>query len=139
VNFSTGGSATGDTVNSIDPGPAVTTTYSLSCSNGGFATKDVVVRVPTLNIGASQVLINPGDSVTVFWDASGVNSCTVVGTDGFADSAPPPADLPDGTWTDSNGTGPLNAQTVYTLTCQTALRTLFETVIININPIFEEF
>lgn len=135
VNFSTGGATSGSVV--LDPGPSVTTTYSVSCDNGGFGSNTVTVRVPTTGITAAPTLIQPEGTSTITWSASGVNSCTVTGTDGFSASS---GNISGGlSWNSSTVAGPLTDQTIYTLSCVTNTGTHVDTVIININPIFEEF
>lgn len=141
VLFSTGG-VESDVIDKNAPDVPGDYDYELSCDNGGWTQRTVTVREPTIDINATKTLIQPGETSNVFWSAFGVDSCTVVGTDGFFDSVPPtPPNLVAGdTWDDNNDTGPLDEQTVYTLTCETAVpNTYIKEVIININPEFEEF
>lgn len=133
--FSTGGATSGSVV--LNPGPSVTTTYSVSCDNGGFGSDIVTVRVPTTGITAAPSLIQPEGFSTVTWSASGVNSCTVSGTDGFSASS---GDISGGgSWNSSTLAGPLTDQTTYTLSCVTNVDTHEDTAVINVNLVFEEF
>lgn len=142
ISFGGGFNTNGTIFGSTFDIPLSDTTYTIQCetSSGidtGFRTTDVTVLIPTLGITATPPLVQEGDSATVSWNAFGVNSCTVTGTDGFTDTS---GDLSGGvTYSGTNVTAPLVNQTTYTLTCDTGAEILVEKVIINVNPIFEEF
>jgi len=135
TGFSTGGNDSGTVfVYPVTPGIH---TYTIDCENTGFRSGSVEVRAPSVNITATPVLVKPGDPSTVSWSADGVNDCVVTGTDGYSDSwdisvGPP---LP---YTGSNVAGPINEQTEYVITCNTSTNMLVDSVVININPTFEE-
>jgi hypothetical protein len=86
-------------------------TYSLICTGpGGMspqATATVtVIRVPTVTLAATPVAVAVGGSSTLTWSSMNADSCTASGGWGgtLATSG-------------SQGTGPLTATTVYSMTC----------------------
>jgi len=134
--FSTGGLVTD---NILETGPIAPGSYDyqLDCKNTGFRQQTVIVREPILDFNANPALIQLGGSSNIEWSVSGVNSCSVSGPSGFSFSS---GDISGGgTWSDIQTVNNIVEQSVYTLTCQTNLRTIRKTAAVNINPNFQEF
>ncbi|MBI2618291.1 hypothetical protein HYW58_02460 [Candidatus Kaiserbacteria bacterium] len=128
VNFSTGGAVSGSAVVT----PADTTQYTVICSNGGQSSVTVNVLHPDLSITATPSLLQSGDTTSIAWFATSVNSCSVSeNNSGITDS-----------WSGTSGTqisSPITEQTIYTLTCLTDGGALSESVTVNLIPVFQEF
>lgn len=128
-------------VTSIDASCQQSVTYSTcehQCSNGACAAPPP----PSFNEGANGLtghlqirpaLVPRGFTTRVYWDVSGVESCSVTGTNG---------DSWSGVASGSTGrvSGVINQQTLYTLTCEAYEGQTFdpETAFVNIVPIFQE-
>ena len=128
VNFSTGGAVSG----SAEVTPSSTTQYTVICSNGGEASVTVTVLHPDLSITATPSLLQSGDTTSIAWSASSVNSCSVSeDNSGITDS-----------WSGTSGTqisSPITEQTIYTLSCVTDGGAVAESVTVSLIPIFQEF
>lgn len=103
-------------------------TYTLQCSNGGYAACTVAVVDPALSISAAPSRIRPGDSTVITWSAENVTSCTVSG----------PTLSALGT-TGAARTGPLFSQSTYALTCQIPAGLRIAQTTVTLAPSFEEF
>lgn len=128
INFSTGGSTSG----SADVTPDSTTTYTIICSNGGQGSTTVTVLDPVMSITAGPSLIQSGDTSSISWSATNVNSCSV-GEDN--------ASITD-SWSGTSGTqvsSVIAEQTVYTLTCLTDAGAVSQSVTVRLVPVFQEF
>lgn len=108
-------------------------------------------RFATSSIWALPSLVRAGDVTSINWSSGHVKSCTVSGTNG--DSWPKQTTQ---TQTDADGnqiqvpvtpaglsgsetSSPIQAQTIYTLACTTAVGTkVTQQVIVNILPVFQE-
>jgi len=75
---------------------------------------------------ANPLLVRSGNTTTLIWDTEGVDSCTVVGTNG---------DLFNGV-SGTRSSGPITEQTLFTLNCDDGAVT--DSVTVNVVPIFEE-
>ncbi|PIT91314.1 hypothetical protein COU17_00785 [Candidatus Kaiserbacteria bacterium CG10_big_fil_rev_8_21_14_0_10_49_17] len=124
VNFSTGGATSG----SVNLTPNTSTTYTVQCSNGGQASESVTVLNPDLSITATPVQVRFGDTSTIVWEATEVNSCSVTGPNFSASGT-----------SGSQGTGSVTQESTYTLSCSTDGGTVSESVTIRLIPAFEEF
>jgi hypothetical protein len=100
------------------------------CSGSTFYFPDITVHQPSVTITASPTRVKSGDSSTIAWTSYDTTGCTITkngqswksGTSGnVADSA-------------------LTAQTTYVATCHTtAGSTVTSTVVVNVDPQFNEF
>jgi len=138
-SFSTGGAATG---NEVFSGPEVggSHIYQLMCSyptGNVSAQSTVIVRQPTVSISAFPSFLKEGETSQVSWSAFGVNTCEVSGP-GISATAPPPDIAGGATWTSSATTPPLDAESVYTIRCETSVNKYFKQAIINVVPEGEE-
>lgn len=139
--FSTGNKTSG----SVQLDVTKDTTLSLSCQlkSGALCTPPsatvTLVKcggTPDLQLTAKPTRVISGESTALSWSASGTDAaCTLKGSDGKV-----LATSPAGACTASNSgtdisTGPLTKQTVYTLSCGAASKT----VIVNIVPKYSQF
>ena len=85
--------------------------------------------MPMLSITADRTLVKKGDSTTITWSATGVDSCVVTGPSGFFFTG----------LSGSESTGPILGQSIYTLICETAAGPVGDSVIVNVVPVFGEF
>jgi hypothetical protein len=123
TNFSTGGALSG----SVSVAPSATTDYTVTCGpNSGTIT--VTVINPTISISASPATVRSGDTTTITWSATSVNSCTVTGpgvsTSGSSGSLTTPA---------------ITSQSTYTLSCSTDGGTVTATTTVSLQGSFGEF
>ncbi len=127
TGFSTGGAPSG----SASTGSLTTVgphNYQVVCSGPGgtsapsFATVEVLPPNVTINADPARV-VSSGNSTTISWSATGVNSCTVTG--------------PGVSTTTSSGSQAVtvSAQSTYTITCDS----LSDSVTVNITSDFDEF
>jgi len=97
----------------------------------------VTVLVPTVSIIATPDRVNSGGTSTVSWDATHINSCTIMknGVTWQTLTAGPSHSL--------SGSAPdtVTMQTAYTMTCanNASVTAVTSSKIVNINPGFEEF
>lgn len=75
---------------------------------------------------ATPLIVQSGESTTLLWDTSGVESCTVTGTNG---------DLFNGT-SSTVSSGAITEQTIFTLNCDDG--TVTDSVTVNVVPVFQE-
>ena len=119
LGFTTGGAPSG----SKSVTPSVTTEYWLQCQAGCQDSITVEVLPFTMSITADPTTVRAGRESTITWESEGVTSCSVSG--------------PNFSATGLNGsklTGPIQAQSTYTLTCQTPLGVKSKSVNIRILP-----
>lgn len=144
--FSDGHAVTGQsgsyTVTPPTPDSGTTDTYALTCPSGSSNTvqADVTVRVPTVSISVSPDRVRSGDSSTVTWSSTNVDSCDIT-----RNSSPWKTGLTANVSRQVNGTSPdtITAQTTYKITCvndsgQTSASAT-GTATVNLVPGFEEF
>ena len=122
--------------------PAVTSTYSVTCTGAGGtsapAIATVTVLLPSLSISAVPNRVARGSSSTITWNATSVRSCSIT-KNGAA-------------WRSGNANGSniytgsavetINSQTIYVMSCRDVNGNPYSataTVIVNIAPDFQEF
>ena len=122
----------------VSTGPLFTnpTLYSLTCvgPNNAPSTVNVTVNVnqPNVSITANPDRVNVGDTSTISWTSSLVNSCTVTGpTSNTLFSTK--ANNPGGTKVT------INSQSVYTISCTVNGTPYSASTTVNILPKFNEF
>lgn len=153
-------SNSGDATSSITSTGQTVTTGAVSTStvsSGSYTDyqNTVEAQLATSTISVVPSLLHAGATTQVTWTSSHVRSCTVLGTNG--DSWPQPVQSSE-VVTDADGnqqtvqttttpagltgsetSSPINGQTIYTLTCVTALGTQLVTQTeVNIIPSFQE-
>ncbi|MDO8593794.1 MAG: hypothetical protein Q7R59_02770 [bacterium] len=137
-SFNTGGTTSGSaSIGALSS----TQNYQTSCSGPGGSVSSniatVTVLVPTVSITATPDRVNSGDTSTVSWDATHINSCTITrnGVTWQTLTAGPSHSL--------SGSAPdtLTTQMTYTMTCanNASVTAVTSTQMVNINPGFEEF
>ena len=130
--FSTGNATSGTKAVSVAGN------YTLSCTGTGGSCSDSVslgnsCTNPKASISAAPDRIQSGDTTTITYNASGVDtSCTITGPGAPSGDIPSNAcSVPNGSFT----TPALTSQTTYTVTCGDTT----DTVIVNVVPEFTEF
>lgn len=85
------------------------------------------VEVPGADISALPLRVSKGSNSTITWSSQDVSSCIVAG--------------PDLASTDESGVSSvkINARSVFTITCKTRDADVTDSVLVNINPVFQEF
>ena len=100
-----------------------TVTFTVTCiGDGGLATDQVVVSVPDIKANGSDgpITVASGSAVTLNWAAASVTSCSVS----------------PGGWTGTSGSqssGPLSADTKYTLSCTGSGGTVSDGVVVMVS------
>lgn len=97
----------------------------------------VVTACPGPNVAtidADRTRVNPGETVTLNWTASGIsNSCTITGPSGTLHTVNATnCNVPSG-----NVTTTVSTQSTYTISCESGAVT--DSVIVNVNPGYIEF
>lgn len=92
-------------------GPATGSSTSFTGTYQDYL-NSVLSALATSTLSAIPSLVHPGDKTHIVWNSSHVTSCQVKGTNG--DTWTALASAPQGELS-----GPINAQTIYTLTCTT--------------------
>jgi len=105
-----------------------TTDYELTCTGaGGSATQSAIVTVVGLGaavtLSASPSTIDSGDAATLTWSSSGAATCSASG----AWSGVKPAN-------GSQSTGPLAANSTYTLTCAGTMGQAEQSATVSVKP-----
>jgi hypothetical protein len=119
----------------VNVGPLTSSkNYQIYCDGpGGRVTSNTVpvtVLQPTLGITANPLRLTTGSSSKLTWNASDVTGCAVTGSNGFSNM---------GTSGIAVDTGPITAQTIFTLTCDVIGPSISRSVTVNILPIFQPF
>lgn len=129
--FSTGGATSNST--GVSTGALTTTqNYQMSCTGGGGTANSniatVIVLQPDVTLSANPSRVHLGETTTISWSASQVNSCSISGP-----GLPPTSGL--------SGTRNIviAEQSTYTITCQTNSSPITKTIIVNLIPSFQEF
>lgn len=112
-------------------GLAATTTFTLVCTGaGGSASQSVTVTVtaggpppPTVALSAVPTTVAYGNSTTLNWSSSNASSCTASG--GWSGSRPTSG---------SAASGPLTANTSFTLTCTGSGGSASQLVTVTVTP-----
>jgi triacylglycerol esterase/lipase EstA (alpha/beta hydrolase family) len=105
--------------------PIYLSTGALSSNAAIFYT--IVGATPQVSISANPTLVNAGDTSTISWSASDVNSCIVSG--------------PGLSSTNLSGSQvvTISTQQTYTITCQTNASPITQSATVNVVPGFNEF
>jgi len=114
--------------------------YNMSVSASGASANCPLVTVNacpgarTATINADRTRVNINDTVTLTWQAGGINtSCIVTGPTGtLYTSNATSCNVPDGSVTTA-----VAGQSTYTISCDSG--TVTDSVIVNVVPNFEEF
>lgn len=123
---------TNGTIGTSSVTPATTTTYTLACSNGiANATRNVTVGVsavpPVMSLRATSPIIRSGTSASLTWSVTpdtGVNNCNLIGlSSGIAVGA-----------AGSIETDPLTNQRTFTLSCDTLVGPMSESITVRVIP-----
>jgi hypothetical protein len=102
----------------------------MTCGGTIFYFPPVTVHQPSVSITASPTRVKSGDSSTIVWSAYDVLNCSITKNGQSWKSGT------SGNITESN----LTSQTVYLATCHTtAGSTVTSTVVVNVDPQFNEF
>jgi hypothetical protein len=115
----------------VSVSPSVTSNYQITCTGpGGSANSNnapVTVLQPTASISANPTRVKTGTNSQISWSASQVKSCVVSG--------------PGLSSTNLSGSPfvTVNAQSTYTITCQTNGTPITKSVTVNVLAGFQEF
>ncbi len=115
------------------------TSYAITCTGlGGSVNANINVRVlqPNVTITASPSRITSGGSVTISWNTTDVNYCTIT-KNGIAWKS----NLTGANLNSSSPDTNITTQTIYTIICENAVSTIAATAtqIVNITPVYQEF
>ncbi len=131
TGFTAGGTSGNRSTGPLTQNP---TSYSVTCTGpGGSATdnESITVLQPTASVSANPLRVQTGTQSLITWSASQVNSCSVIGPNGFSYNTltnPTPAPTPT-----------INSQSTFTITCITNGSPVTSSVTVNVIPVFKEF
>ncbi len=143
TNFSTGSGSPASGSTTVNPSQS--TSYTVTCGpSGSNATVNVNVRQASASLSANPALVQKGNTTSLSWYASLVQSCTLTSSNS-GDGAFPVTVGADGSGNvgssgspEQTTTGAITSQTIYTLTCQTSGSPITKTVTVGLIPSFIE-
>lgn len=132
--FNTGNAANNSTGVSVTTNS--TQTYGVTCTSAhpvpGTATAQVTVRNPSLSITAAPDRVVTGQSSTITWNATEVDSCSITGPSLSVTGQAGPT-------VTGNRSVVITGRSTYTLACDSASGNFTDTVIVNVDPSYQQF
>ncbi len=127
--FSTGGALIGTDSTVTPSATSGDVTYGLTCDGTNFLFPSVTVLSPQVSISADPARVRTGNTSTISWSATEVDSCTITGP-GLT-----PNPRSDFSAVTTSQPVTISTQSTYTITCDS----LSDSVTVNIIPVFDEF